>query len=88
VLLEAMASGAPVLASDLAAFRQVLDGGRLGELFEPGNAAVLARSASQLLGSVADREKLREAGRNAVQRYDWEALIGELIAVYELVARR
>ena len=33
-------------------------------------------------------EKLREAGRNAVQRYDWEALIGELVAVYELVARR
>jgi phosphatidylinositol alpha-mannosyltransferase len=88
VLLEAMASGTPVLASDLAAFRQVLDGGQLGELFEPGNAAALARSASRLLGSPDERDKLREAGRSAVRRYDWEALIGEILAVYELVARR
>ena len=87
VLLEAMAAGAPVLASDLAAFRQVLDGGRLGELFEPGNAGVLASSASRLLGSPAEREKLREAGLSAVQRYDWDALVGEILAVYELAAR-
>jgi phosphatidylinositol alpha-mannosyltransferase len=57
-------------------------------LFEPGNAAALARSASRLLGSPDERDKLREAGRSAVRRYDWEALIGEIVAVYELVARR
>lgn len=88
VLLEAMAAGAPVLASDLAAFRQVLDGGRLGELFDPGNSDALAARASDLLGSPDERDKLREAGRVAVLRYDWGALVGELVAVYELVARR
>jgi phosphatidylinositol alpha-mannosyltransferase len=88
VLLEAMAAGAPVLASDLAAFRQVLDGGRLGELFEPGNAEALAARASRLLGSADERDKLRAAGLSAVQRYDWKSLVGEIVAVYELVARR
>ncbi|MEU4389852.1 glycosyltransferase family 4 protein [Kribbella sp. NPDC023855] len=88
VLLEAMAAGAPVLASDLAAFRQVLDGGRLGELFEPGNSDALAAQASRLLSSPDELDKLREAGRAAVLRYDWGALVGELVAVYELVARR
>jgi phosphatidylinositol alpha-mannosyltransferase len=88
VLLEAMAAGAPVLASDLAAFRQVLDGGRLGELFEPGNAAALADQALRLLGSIDERDKLRAAGLSAVQRYDWDALIDEILAVYDLVARR
>ncbi|TWD84303.1 phosphatidylinositol alpha-mannosyltransferase [Kribbella amoyensis] len=87
VLLEAMAAGAPVLASDLAAFRQVLDGGRLGELVEPGDSAALARACSRLLGSVDERDKLREAGLHAVRRYDWSALIDEILAVYELVAR-
>jgi phosphatidylinositol alpha-mannosyltransferase len=71
VLLEAMAAGAPVLASDLAAFRQVLDGGRLGELFEPGNSDALAAQASRLLSSPDELDKLREAGRVAVLRYDW-----------------
>jgi phosphatidyl-myo-inositol alpha-mannosyltransferase len=88
VLLEAMAAGAPVLASDLAAFRQVLDGGRLGELFEPGNSEALARQALRLLASADELGKLREAGRTAVRRYDWEAVAPEIIAVYELVARR
>jgi len=86
VLLEAMAAGAPVVASDLAAFRQVLDGGRLGELFEPGNSSELASHTLGLLGSPGERDKLREAGRSAVQRYDWEALIDEILAVYDLVS--
>jgi phosphatidylinositol alpha-mannosyltransferase len=88
VLLEAMASGAPVLASDLASFRQVLDDGRLGELFEPGNAEALAAAASRLLAVPDVRAKLRQAGQNAVQRYDWDVLVGEILAVYELVAGR
>jgi phosphatidylinositol alpha-mannosyltransferase len=88
VLLEAMASGVPVLASDLAAFRQVLDGGRLGELFEPGDSTALATACLRLLGSSDELAKLREAGRHAVCRYDWSVLIDEILAVYELVARR
>jgi phosphatidylinositol alpha-mannosyltransferase len=88
VLLEAMAAGAPVLASDLAAFRQVLDGGRLGELFTPGDAGELTTAALRLLDSPDDRDKLRTAGLSAVPRYDWSVLLPELLSVYELVARR
>jgi phosphatidylinositol alpha-mannosyltransferase len=88
VLLEAMAAGAPVLASDLAAFRQVLDGGRLGELFEPGDVDELTTRALRLLSSPDERDKLRAAGLSAVPRYDWSVLLPELLSVYELVARR
>jgi phosphatidylinositol alpha-mannosyltransferase len=88
VLLEAMAAGAPVLASDLPAFRQVLDGGRLGELFEPGDHTELTARALRLLNTPDERFKLRSAGLTAVQRYDWSALLPELLAVYELVAKR
>ncbi|GAA2807194.1 glycosyltransferase family 4 protein [Kribbella solani] len=87
VLLEAMAAGAPVLASDLAAFRQVLDGGRLGELFDPGDSGELAARALRLLRRPAEREELLSAGLAAVPRYDWSALLPELLSVYELVAR-
>jgi phosphatidylinositol alpha-mannosyltransferase len=87
VLLEAMAAGAPVLASDLAAFRQVLDGGRLGELVEPGSVDALTRGVLAMLDDEERRVKLRGAGLLAVRRYDWAALTGELLAVYDLVAK-
>ncbi|MGW1347068.1 glycosyltransferase family 4 protein [Kribbella sp. NPDC002412] len=87
VLLEAMAAGAPVLASDLPAFRQVLDGGRVGELFEPGDADELTTRALRLLSTPDERDKLRVSGLSAVQRYDWSVLLPELLSVYELVAR-
>ncbi|ADB32428.1 Phosphatidylinositol alpha-mannosyltransferase [Kribbella flavida DSM 17836] len=87
VLLEAMATGAPVVASDLAAFRQVLDGGRLGELFTPGAANALASACLRLLASPEDRAKFRDAGLIAARRYDWSVLTDEIVAVYEVVAR-
>ncbi|TCO51410.1 phosphatidylinositol alpha-mannosyltransferase [Kribbella antiqua] len=87
VLLEAMAAGAPVVASDLPAFRQVLDGGRLGELFEPGDHTELTARALKLLSTPDERLKLHTAGLTAVQRYDWSVLLPELMSVYELVAR-
>ncbi len=77
-----------MLASDLAAFRQVLDGGRLGELFEPGDVRELTSRALRLLSSPDERDKLRAAGLSAVPRYDWSVLLPELLSVYELVARR
>ena len=47
ILLEAMAAGAPIVASDLDAFRRVLDGGRAGQLFRTGDAGALARGAGR-----------------------------------------
>ncbi len=85
VLAEAMSAGAPVLASDLVAFRTVLEGGRLGVLFPVGDTAALA---GELLGLLADeprRAAYRAAAASAVRRYDWSELTEEIIAVYEMV---
>ena len=85
VLAEAMAAGAPVLASDLPAFQQVLDGGRLGAIFPAGDSDALATSALKLLADPQRRTGLIEAGRHAVRRYDWSRVADELLAVYTLV---
>src|SRR4051812_17806049 len=85
VLLEAMAAGTPVLASDLDAFRLVLDHGRTGRLFRAGDADDLAECAVDLLDDTAQRASLVEAGLARVKRYDWEQVAGEILAVYETV---
>jgi phosphatidylinositol alpha-mannosyltransferase len=85
VLLEAMAAGTPVLASDLDAFERVLDGGRAGLLFPVGDAHALAEGAATLLDSPTQRDQLRAAGREVAQRYDWASVARRVLTVYETV---
>ena len=86
VLLEAMAADTAILASDLEAFRLVLDDAEAGELFPVGDSAALAKQAVGLLLDPARRDQLRAHGRDIVQRYDWSAVGRDIIAVYETVA--
>ncbi len=85
ILLEAMAAGAPVLASDLDAFRSVLDDGRAGRLFPVGDPGALAAAASELLRDRAERTALAEAGTAVAGRYDWQTVAQQVLAVYETV---
>ena len=84
VLAEAMAAGAPVLASELVAFRAVLDGGRLGALVPVGDADALAAEAIALLDDPERRQVMRAAASVGVRRYDWATVAEEILAVYEM----
>jgi phosphatidylinositol alpha-mannosyltransferase len=86
VLLEAMAAGAPVVASDLDAFARVLADGAAGVLVRRGDAADLAAALSGLLAEPARRAQLAEAGQQAVAGYDWSIVAQRILAVYETVA--
>jgi phosphatidylinositol alpha-mannosyltransferase len=88
VLLEAMASGTPVIASDIDAFRRVLGEGRAGHLFANEDPADLARAAIELLTDPAQRTRLAQAGREAVRQYDWSVVTREVVHVYETVTEK
>jgi len=84
VLLEAMAAGAPVVASDLDAFRVTLDGA--GELVPADDPDALAGALDSLLNDPARRAGLSTAGRDVVRRYDWPVVTRQILEVYETVA--
>jgi phosphatidylinositol alpha-mannosyltransferase len=86
VLLEAMAAGAPVVASDLDAFGRVLADGGAGVLVPRGDAAALAAALTGLLADPDRRAALTAAGRQAVAPYDWSVVAQRILAVYETVA--
>jgi phosphatidyl-myo-inositol alpha-mannosyltransferase len=80
VITEAMAAGAPVLASDLGAFRAVLDGA--GALFPTGDADALAGELATLLGQPERRAALAAAGRARALAYDWPVVAAAVERVY------
>ncbi|MGY1666555.1 glycosyltransferase family 4 protein [Geodermatophilus sp. SYSU D00696] len=86
VLIEAMAAGAPIVASDLDAFARVLEDGAAGVLVRRGDGAALARALSGLLDDPARRAALSAAGREAAAGYDWQVVARKVLAVYETVA--
>jgi phosphatidylinositol alpha-mannosyltransferase len=85
VLIEAMAAGAPIVASDLDAFQLVLRDGRAGVLFPAGDPAALAAAASRLLDDPALRARLSAAATDAVRAYDWPMVARDVVKVYEAV---
>ena len=87
ILAEALASGVPVIASDIPAFRYLLDEGKYGSLFENENATDLAEKIIELLRSQDKREALSMRGLERAQRFDWTAVSDEIMNVY-LHARR
>jgi phosphatidylinositol alpha-mannosyltransferase len=82
ILTEAMAAGATVVASDLDAFRRVLDGGRAGELFPTGDAVALRHTLDALLDDPARRAALSARAREVVEAFDWPTIARRVLEVY------
>ncbi|GAB4058594.1 glycosyltransferase family 4 protein [Catellatospora paridis] len=82
ILTEAMAAGAPVVATDLDAFRRVLDGGRAGALFPNGDAASLGEAVTALLDDGERRRELAEHAERVVAAYDWPVVAARVLEVY------
>ncbi|HVH65199.1 MAG TPA: glycosyltransferase family 4 protein [Candidatus Acidoferrum sp.] len=82
VLLEAMASGKPIVATSIDGFREVVTHGREGLLVERKSRRQLAYALQTLIGNPALRQEMGQAGLLKAQQYDWERVIDQLTAVY------
>ena len=80
-LLEALASGLPVLAADTLASREVLGGCLAARLFPAESTETLPQLARELVDS-ADRDSLARAARSHVEQWAWETATTELVDYY------
>lgn len=86
VLVEAMAAGTAVVASNLDAFRRVLVDGTAGCLVAVEDSAALADALIAVLADDALRARYIAAATEEVHRYDWSVVADDILRVYETVA--
>ncbi len=85
VLLEAMAAGAPVVATSIPGYRQVVHHGSEGLLVEPKNSQHLAAALRLMLGNPDMRGTMGWSGQESARRYDWPRVGGEVLDYYREV---
>lgn len=86
VLLEAMAAGLPIVASDIPGYREVVDDGVEGFLVPPGDPARLAEAALRVLDDPDLATRLGEAGRKRAGQFDWEVVAAQIESIYDRAA--
>ncbi len=87
-LLEAMAAGKPVLASDVEGYRDVVQHGREGELLSPEDEGAWARALVRLSREPARAAAYGERGRMAAQRHAWPQIAREVLGLYRTLGVR
>jgi glycosyltransferase involved in cell wall biosynthesis len=84
-LVEAMAAGVPVVASDIAGYREVVRDGVDGLLVPPGDPNALAGAIRRVLSEPELAATLRAAGRSRADVFSWGAVAPRLEAIYDRV---
>lgn len=85
VLLEAMAAGTPIVASDLPGYRKVARAGRDAVLTPPGDAAALAAALTDLLADADRRTELVASGRARAEEFSMDRLASLYLDLYQRV---
>ncbi|MPZ22897.1 MAG: glycosyltransferase [Dehalococcoidia bacterium] len=86
VLIEAMACGTPIVASNIEGFGDVMTHGVEGLLVRPNDEDALATALLQLLKSPERRAQMTLLGRSRAEQFSWERISASIISYYERIA--
>lgn len=84
-LLEAMACGTPIVASDITGFRELVSGGEEAVLAPMRDPAYWAETLVSLLGNEAHRRRMGQAGLAKAAGYSWPRVTERILQVYRRV---
>ena len=82
-MIEALASGLPVIAARTGATREVVDEGQTGLLYSPGSDAALAEAVRKIASDAGLRARMGRNARASAQRRDWGTSTRTLRGYYE-----
>lgn len=85
VVIEALASGTPYVASDIPPIREITGGGKGGQLFRPNDVADLAEKLIAMLEDEGSRKKALRGVDEHIRKYDWATLASEVERWYRVL---
>ena len=85
VVLEAMGTGLPIVASMVQGIEDLVRTGVNGALFPPNDVASLARSLVSLINDGESRVRMGKSSVDYAQKYDWKNIANSYLAVYERI---
>ena len=88
VLLEALAMGLPIVATDVPGNRDVVVPGKSGVLVPLGNPAALRRALLSVTGNPDSYRRMSESCRQIVGKYSWRMVAAEFERLYVQLGRR
>lgn len=83
VLLEAMAAGRPIIATDIEGYRRLIEPGQEGLLVPPKDKNALAHAMLQLASNPRLRASMGEAGPCKARQYTWTTVAGRVLSYYQ-----
>jgi phosphatidylinositol alpha-mannosyltransferase len=83
VLLEALASGLPVVATEIEGYMSVLEPGRDSMTVQPKGWAELGAALIILARDADLRRRMGDYGHEKAKRYGWESVASQIVEVYE-----
>lgn len=87
VLLEAMAGGAPIIASQVGGVEEVVEHGVTGWLVKSSDPVLLGDKISECLSSPCSRAAVAKKAKSNVMSYDWPVIAQRFIDLYAAVSR-
>ncbi|MGI9018271.1 MAG: glycosyltransferase family 4 protein [Euzebya sp.] len=87
VLLEGMAAGLPVVASNIPGYRTVMTDGVQGRMITPGNSIALADALEALLSNSKLRQAMAAEGIRTAKEYSWPIVGAQVEQMYRRVHR-
>lgn len=87
-LIEAMATGVPVVATRVGGIKEIVEEGKTGILVEPSDASALSEAIRHLFSHENLRKKMgKTARRRAVNSFSWEQIAKSLLRLYKNICR-
>lgn len=87
-ILEAMIVGIPIVATNIGGIPEIIEDGKEGFLFEPGDSSGLEKLINRLAGERFTTLRLVNNAKEKIKQFNWDTLAEKIIRILDLAVKK